>query len=158
MLVVHNHICHNPGQPLSRRSDRPTAKTYLAPRSRVCPITITTRYQPTLIVQRFRAETYLLLRVSGAIDILTAPLLDRHIAATLWSDPPGALIIDLTSVSLLSAAGMQTLLDTHRLTSPTTGLAVITTAHQTRLLGTVGIADTIPTYPCITGALLALQL
>jgi anti-anti-sigma regulatory factor len=86
--------------------------------------------------------------------LLTLPILDRHIAIALWSDPP-ALIIDLTCVDFLSCAGMQLLLDTHDLILAGNRLAVITTPYQLRIFRIVGVAEAITTYYSLDDALTA---
>ncbi|MCV7228381.1 STAS domain-containing protein [Mycolicibacterium komossense] len=106
-----------------------------------------------MTVQRRCTDTHLLLHVVGTVDVLTLPVLDRHIAKALWSDPPPILMIDLTCVDFLSSAGMQILLEAHDLTPAGTRLAIIATPRLARIFDALSITDIIEVYPTILDAL-----
>jgi anti-anti-sigma factor len=78
------------------------------------------------------------LSCSGVIDMLTAPVLRRHIE-TAMGKKPAALIIDLTEVEFLASAGLTVLIETHDQLTPAVAFAVVAegpvTARPIRLLG-----------------------
>ncbi|MBV5242462.1 STAS domain-containing protein [Mycolicibacterium sp. PAM1] len=57
----------------------------------------------------------LVLRVTGDLDVLTAPTLSTHLDIAL-ADAPPVVIVDISDVSFLSSAGIGLLVETHRLT------------------------------------------
>lgn len=62
----------------------------------------------------------LVLRVTGDLDVLTAPTLGTHLDVALSSPiSTSVVIVDLTGVEFLSSAGISVLVETHRLTAST---------------------------------------
>jgi anti-anti-sigma factor len=99
---------------------------------------------PSCIVDDRWFDTTVVLCCSGVIDMLTAPVLERHIATALGKKP-AAMIIDLTGVDFLASAGMGVLIATHDAVTPDVGFAVVAdgpvTARPMRLIGLNELID-----------------
>jgi anti-sigma B factor antagonist len=69
-------------------------------------------------------EAAVVVRVSGMVDMLTAPTLTEQLSAVLASTPAG-LIIDLREVDFLTSAGLEVLVSAHRARAKDTVVAVV---------------------------------
>ena len=92
-------------------------------------------------------------RASGAIDMLTAPALTEKVRAVV-AQAPTAVIIDLTDVEFLASAGMQVLVNTHNEVTPVVRFAVVADGPATsRPLKITGLTDLITLFPTLDDAL-----
>jgi anti-anti-sigma factor len=92
-------------------------------------------------------------RVSGALDMFTAPQLGDDITATVDQNPAG-LIVDLTDVDFLASAGMQTLVVAHNAVTPAVRFAVVADGPATsRPLTVTGLTDLIALFATREAAL-----
>ncbi|UXA09023.1 STAS domain-containing protein [Mycobacterium sp. SMC-2] len=105
-------------------------------------------------VTRRDADGAVVLQVSGAVDIITAPSLATHIDIAL-AGTPAVLVIDLTEVDFLSSAGITVLVEVHRLTenSPTSLRVAADGSGTGRSLRIVGLDEFIDLYPTVDEAL-----
>ncbi|MDG4669424.1 STAS domain-containing protein [Mycobacterium sp. 236(2023)] len=71
------------------------------------------------------------LRVSGAVDMLTAPTFTQYVDSVLDTTLSG-LIIDLTEVSFLASAGLEALVKAQRKAGESTALIVVAAGPATR--------------------------
>ena len=94
------------------------------------------------------------LKVSGALDTITAPSLATYLDVVLTGGP-AVLIVDLTGVDFLSSAGMNLLVETHHLTAKTaTMLRVAADGPATsRPMRSIGIDQVVDLYPTVTEAI-----
>ena len=100
--------------------------------------------------------TTVVVSVSGVIDMLTSPKLDKAIAVALGKKPT-ALIVDLGNVDFLASAGMGVLVAARERVSESAGFAVVADGPATsRPLKLVGLADVIGMYPTLGQARAAL--
>lgn len=94
--------------------------------------------------------------VSGVVDMLTSPRLEKAIDAAL-EKKPAALIVDLRDVDFLASAGMGVLVAAHERVAEWAGFAVVADGPATsRPLKLVGLADVIGLYPTLDEARAAL--
>lgn len=92
-------------------------------------------------------------RASGAIDMLTAPALTEKVRAVV-AQAPTAVIIDLTDVEFLASAGMQVLVNTHNEVTPAVRFAVVADGPATsRPLKITGLTDLITLFSTLDDAL-----
>jgi anti-anti-sigma factor len=92
-------------------------------------------------------------RATGAVDMVTAPLLEDAIRAAREKMPTG-LIVDLTDADLLSSAGMQVLVTTHAELTPGAQFAVVAEGPGTsRPLKITGLTDFIDLFSTLDAAL-----
>lgn len=105
------------------------------------------------VTPRTCGET-VVLRVSGALDQMTAPSLATHVDIALMN-APAVLIVDLTDVDFMSSAGISLLVEAHNLTVKTpTALRVVADGHATsRPMHIVGVEQIIDLYPTLADAL-----
>ncbi|BBY00338.1 STAS domain-containing protein [Mycobacterium seoulense] len=105
-------------------------------------------------VNRRDAGEAVILEVSGAVDIITAPSLATQIDVAL-SGTPAVLVIDLTGVNFLSSAGITVLVEVQRLTqdSPTSLRVAAQGSATSRTLRIVGLDEFIELYPTVDDAL-----
>lgn len=91
--------------------------------------------------------------VSGAVDMLTAPLLKASIN-TAAAQAPSCVIVDLTTVDFLGSAGMGALVAAHSELTPAARFAVVADGPSTsRPLKLIGIDTLIPLYRTLDEAL-----
>lgn len=88
----------------------------------------TTDNLPPCSVEDRWLDTTVVLCCRGVLDMLTAPVLERHIATAL-AKKPAAMIIDLTGVDFLASAGMGILIATHDALTPLRRSASLPTAR-----------------------------
>ena len=95
--------------------------------------------------------------VGGEIDLATAPILEAAIAEALAKGPV-ALIIDLSEVTFLASAGLQTLVATNQKVNKSARFAVVANGPATsRPIQLTGLDEIIPLYPTLDDALKAVR-
>ena len=96
----------------------------------------------------------MVLKVSGALDTITAPSLATHLDVVLASGP-AVLIVDLTGVDFLSSAGINLLVETHHLTARTATLLRVAAdgPATSRPLRSIGVDQIVDLYPTVTEAI-----
>ena len=109
------------------------------------------------VVQQQWVGRVAVVAVSGVVDLLTAPQLERAIRAALDKKPTG-LLVDFSEVEFLASAGMGVLVAIHDEVTPDTRFCVVAEGPATsRPLKLVGIADLITLYATRDEALSALS-
>jgi anti-sigma B factor antagonist len=105
-------------------------------------------------VSPYRAGEAVVLRVSGELDIVTAPTLATYLDIALTS-APSVVIVDLIGVDFISSAAFTLLVETHRLTErTTTSLRVAADGPATsRPLQVSGVDQIIDLYPSVAAAM-----
>ncbi|CAN5206871.1 STAS domain-containing protein [soil metagenome] len=112
---------------------------------------------PHCIVDDRWFDTTVVVCCSGVLDMLTAPVLERHIASTL-AKKPTAMVIDLTGVDFLASAGMGVLIATHDALSPTTSFSVVANGPVTsRPMRLIGLDSLMTLHPTLVDALADLE-
>lgn len=92
-------------------------------------------------------------RLTAAVDMLTAPLMQEAILVAHAKQPAG-LIVDLTDVEFLSSAGMQVLVAAHGEITPGARFAVVADGPGTsRPLKIMGLTDFIELFATLDAAL-----
>jgi len=95
--------------------------------------------------------------VTGVVDMLTAPDLEKAIAEAAKSSPT-AVVVDMTGVEFLASAGMGVLIAAQDELAPAVRFAVVAEGPATsRPLKLVGVTDVIDLYPTLDEALTALR-
>jgi anti-sigma B factor antagonist len=95
--------------------------------------------------------------VSGVVDMLTAPELEKAIAEAAKSSP-SAVVVDMTAVEFLASAGMGVLIAAQDELSPAIKFAVVAEGPATsRPLKLVGVTDVVDLYSTLDEALAALR-
>lgn len=90
--------------------------------------------------------------ITGVIDMLTAP--DVHVAVRdVLAGEPAAVLIDLTGVEFLASAGLEVLVNAHRLAGSGTRLAVVADSRPIQI---TGVDDYVPLYATANEAMAAL--
>jgi anti-sigma B factor antagonist len=96
---------------------------------------------------------FIVLTVTGMVDMLTAPLLTEAITAAL-AEPPDGLVVDLSKVEFLGSAGMTVLVAADKQCTPPARFGVVATGRYTaRPLHLVGLDEVISVYPTLHEAL-----
>lgn len=109
------------------------------------------------VASRQLGDGVLVIGVGGVIDLLTAPRLTETLGAALVM-APRALIIDLTDVDFLSAAGLGVLVSARRDAGKATTVMVVADGHVTRRpIVLTGVDQLVPTYFTVDQALSALD-
>jgi anti-sigma B factor antagonist len=107
-------------------------------------------------VQQFterEVDGVVIVAARGAVDMLTAPLLQEVVIAAADRQPSG-LIVDMTDVDFLGSAGMQVLMTARKQLTDTTRFAVVADGPATsRPLKITGIADYIELFSTLDVAL-----
>ena len=94
--------------------------------------------------------------VTGALDMLSAPRL-RAILHAVLTEGPAAVLLDFTTLAFLACAGLEVLAMAHRLAAPHTRLAVAADGPAiSRPITLTGVDQIVPLYPTVTHALTAL--
>lgn len=92
-------------------------------------------------------------RATGAVDMLTAPPLLTAIRAA-HAQQPTSVIVDLSEVEFLSSAGMQTLVIAHQEVGANARFAVVADGPGTsRPLKIMGLTDYIELFATLDAAL-----
>jgi anti-sigma B factor antagonist len=101
-------------------------------------------------------DTVVVISVSGALDLLTAPVLVEMTDVAVTQVPAG-VIVDLSKVDFLASAGMNVLVAIHRKLTPSTRFGVVADSPVTsRPLKMLGLDKLIALYPTLSAALEAL--
>lgn len=96
-----------------------------------------------------------LMCIGGVLDMLSAPTLAEHVATVLVTCPR-AVVIDLTDVEFLSAAGLEVLASARRTAGSSTRLAVVAASRAVRRpIELSGIDETVPVYSTLSAAIAA---
>jgi anti-anti-sigma factor len=105
-------------------------------------------------VRQYRDGSAAVVEVSGCVDMITAPQLATQLDIAV-DDRPAILVADLTGVTLLSSAAIETLIEVQRL-SATIGTSVRLVGrehHTVRPIQVLGLDRTLPLYPTVSDAL-----
>lgn len=105
-------------------------------------------------VRRRDHDGAIVLKVCGTVDVVTAPTLATHLDVALTGQP-AVVVVDLLQVDLLSAAGINLLVETYLLAQQAgTSLRVAANGRTTsRLMHLVGVSTVIELYPTVPDAL-----
>jgi anti-sigma B factor antagonist len=96
---------------------------------------------------------FVVLRLAGDIDLVTAPLVNQSIKAALEQTPP-VLVVDLTGVEFMASAGLAELSTGYRLAAPGTTFRVVAPSRATsRPLEMVGLTEVFGVFPTLDDAL-----
>lgn len=103
---------------------------------------------PEVVVRETHRDTTLILEVSGTIDMLTGPKFHAAVLAALLTRPE-VLVIDLSGVTFMAAAGLHVLDVARAEAGETIVLAVVAegpaTARPIEITGLNSIVDLYPT-------------
>ena len=98
-------------------------------------------------------DTTVVISCSGELDMLTAPILERHIAATLKKKPT-AVIMDLTEVAFLASCGMGVIVAAHDDVTSDTAFSVVADGPVTnRPMRLIGMDKFVTMHPTLDEAL-----
>jgi anti-sigma B factor antagonist len=105
-------------------------------------------------VRRYRDGDAAVVEVSGCVDMITAPQLASQLDLAV-DDGPSVLVADLTSVTLLSSAAIEALVEVQRLSASIgTSVRVVGREHHTvRTIQVLGLERALPLYPTVGDAL-----
>jgi len=104
-----------------------------------------------------RVDDISVVGVTGVVDMLTAPDLEKAIAQAAKSSPT-AVVVDMTAVEFLASAGMGVLIAAQDELAPAVRFAVVAEGPATsRPLKLVGVTDVVDLYPTLDEALTALR-
>ena len=105
-----------------------------------------------VIVERSRDAV--VLRVTGELDLATAPKLRQKVDSALREDPPALLVIDLSAVTFLASAGMAVLVSAHRGSGAATTVRVVAASRVTlRPLELTKLTSELAVFPSAEQAL-----
>ena len=117
-------------------------------------VTMTSQSSGCTIEER-RIDDVVVVVVSGTVDALTAPHLEKAIAAAAASTP-AALVVDLGAVEFLASSGMGVLIAAHADLTPAVKFVVVADGPATsRPLKLVGVADIMGVFAALEEALAA---
>jgi anti-anti-sigma factor len=107
-------------------------------------------------VEQLWFDSVVVIAVSGALDLLTAPALVEAVTAAVTKSPTG-VIVDLAKVDFLASTGMNVLVATHRdLPSPIRFAVVADSPMTSRPLKLLGLDGLLSVFPTLGAALQAL--
>jgi anti-sigma B factor antagonist len=92
----------------------------------------------------------------GVLDMLTAPVLERHLSETL-DGKPSAVVIDLSGVDFLASHGMSVLIASHDRVSDRIPFCVVADGPISRPLKLVGFNELMPLHTRLDQALEQVQ-
>ena len=112
------------------------------------------RAEDYFAVRQYRDGDAAVVEVSGCVDMITAPQLASQLDMAV-NDRPSILVADLTGVTLLSSAAIETLVEVQRLSAAIgTSVRVVGREHHTvRPIQVLGLDRTLPLYPTVSDAL-----
>lgn len=111
----------------------------------VAPLTVTSHYTGRTQV----------LTVSGEIDMLTAPRLEKALTEAL-DEHPDAVVLDTTDVSFLSSAGLAVMVRIHQLAEEDVSFRVVASGAATlRPIELMGLDDELSIYASAAEAVAA---
>ena len=112
--------------------------------------------QSSCTLEQRRVDGVNVVAVTGVVDMLTAPELEKAIAEAAESSP-AAVVVDMTEVEFLASAGMGVLIAAQDELAPAIRFAVIADGPATsRPLKLVGVTDVVDLYATLDEALTAL--
>jgi anti-sigma B factor antagonist len=111
---------------------------------------------PVLEANIAHRGTATVVTVTGAVDMLTAPMLLPRVAAELARRRPAHLIIDCTDVHFLSSAGLHALIQTHHAAGEHTIVAVVAGPATSRPIRLSRVDEVIDLYTSLDEALTVL--
>jgi anti-anti-sigma factor len=110
-------------------------------------------FTPVVVVREHRDGAVLVLAVEGTVDMVTAPRLLAAVRAGMQTLPP-VLVIDLTAVTFLAAAGLHVLDVARAEAGEQMLLAVVASGPVTaRPMEITGRSEIVDTYPTVTEVL-----
>ena len=113
--------------------------------------------EPGCVVDAAWHGSTLVVRCSGVIDMVTAPLVQDALTAALAQEP-SAVVVDLGAVEFLAAAGMGVLIATHTQLTPEVRFAVVADGPITsRPLRLTGVADHVNMHATLDAALASFE-
>ena len=92
----------------------------------------------------------------GVLDMLTAPVLERHLSETL-DGKPSAVVVDLTGVDFLASHGMTVLIAGHDRVSDRIPFCVVADGPISRPLKLVGFDELMPLHTRLDQAMEQVQ-
>jgi anti-anti-sigma factor len=95
--------------------------------------------------RRSEDGTLAVVSVSGALDLSAAPALGTTLDEEVDQEP-ATLVVDLTSVTILSSPGIAALLRAHRRIGKTRLCLLVDTDHVHRPLDLLGVTEVIPVF------------
>jgi anti-sigma B factor antagonist len=102
-------------------------------------------------------DTTIVLALTGALDMCTAPQLSEAIDIAMVQSP-ATFIADLTHVDFLGSAGMNALVSAYHAFTPAARFAVVADGPVTRRpLSLIGLDKVLDIYPTLDDALLTLS-
>lgn len=112
------------------------------------------RAEDYFAVRQYRDGDAAVVEISGCVDMITAPQLASQLDMAV-SARPSILVADLTGVTLLSSAAIETLVEVQRLSAAIgTSVRVVGREHHTvRPIQVLGLDQTLPLYPTVSVAL-----
>jgi anti-sigma B factor antagonist len=112
------------------------------------------RAEDFFAVRRYRDGDAAVVEVSGCVDMITAPQLASQLDLAV-DDGPSILVADLTSVTLLSSAAIEALVEVQRLSASigTSVRVVGREPHTVRPIQVLGLDRALPLYPTVSDAL-----
>lgn len=110
-------------------------------------------FTPDVVVREHRDGAVLVLTVEGTVDMVTGPRFMAAVRAAIQAQPP-VLVIDLTNVTFLAAAGLHVLDVARAEAGDRMLLAVVASGPVTaRPMEITGLCDIVDTYPTVTEVL-----
>lgn len=107
-------------------------------------------------IEERRVGGVIVVGVTGVVDMLTAPELEKAIAEAAKSSP-AAVVVDMSAVEFLASAGMGVLIAAQDELAPAIRFAVVADGPATsRPLKLVGVTDVVDLYTTLDEALTAL--
>jgi anti-anti-sigma factor len=111
----------------------------------------------TCTLEERRVDNISVVGVTGVVDMLTAPDLEKAIAEAAKGSP-SAVVVDMSSVEFLASAGMGVLIAAQDELAPAMKFAVVADGPATsRPLKLVGVTDVVDLYATLDDALSALR-
>jgi anti-sigma B factor antagonist len=108
-------------------------------------------------LEEHRVDGISVVGVTGVVDMLTAPDLEKAISEAAKSSP-SAVVVDMSAVEFLASAGMGVLIAAQDELAPGIRFAVVADGPATsRPLKLVGVTDVVDLYATLDDALSALR-
>lgn len=103
-------------------------------------------------VTRSDAASAVVLTVTGALDILSAPTFRQALLDTLATAPKN-VVVDLSDLDFLASAGLAALVEGHRAAGAATGFGVVAVGSATRRpLDLTGLTEVIAVFDTLDEA------
>lgn len=108
-----------------------------------------------IVEDRWYGNT-LVITCRGVLDMLTAPVLERHLSETL-DGKPSAVVVDLTGVDFLASHGMTVLIAGHDRVCDRIPFCVVADGPISRPLKLVGFDELMPLHTRLDQAMEQVQ-